>query len=179
MTASEKVQTPGNLLLGAGCVLLVYNVFYAGWTTLSLVMSLASLGMRMEMVVDALTHGDFAMLATMLGPALWVMLIQGLQLLLHLILLAPSAYIVRSALRFKRLESLTGARRSRVLLVAVPLLGLVLGLIGAVLSFNCCGLFMGAFPSLAVTILGGVAAFLVHQALEDPEVVAAFPDGPA
>lgn len=168
--ALEEVQQPGTLLTVAGAIM---AVFYGLFAVLGLVgLAFGCLGGGLT-AFGAMAEGDTGSFL-MLGWQGWVLILSTIGTILYAVLAAAGIFIFQAGSSLKELRDLEKVRKGMMAAAAVPVVGLLTNIAVSIFSLSLCGIVTYTVPQLIVLGLGGAAAYLTNEVLQNEDIVARF-----
>lgn len=172
--ALEQAQQPGTLLqVSGGATAALYGIY----GLLGVVgLLFACFGMSANVML-ALSADDPTGSLITVALSSWQMII-GILNSLMFIALAAAAFlkVFKAGAAMKELRDLDAVKSGMVFAAGIPIIGL-LGNIGlSIIRLDFCGILTWSVPQVLLLILGGAAAYLTNQVLQDETVVSSFSD---
>jgi hypothetical protein len=93
---------------------------------------------------------------------------------LYAALAAAGVMVFQAGSALKEMRDLDKVKRGMMIAAAIPIIGLI-GNVGiSILSLSLCGIVSYTIPQVIVLGLGGGAAYLTNQVLQNEEIVSQF-----
>lgn len=172
--ALEQAQQPGTLLqVSGGATAALYGIY----GLLGVVgLLFGCLGMSAN-VMGAMAADDPTSSLFVIALSSWQMIIGVLNSLMFIALAAAAALkVFKAGAAMKELRDLETVKSGMMFAAGIPLVGLI-GNIGlSLIKLDICGIVTWSVPQVLLLILGGAAAYLTNQALQDETLVSSFSD---
>ncbi len=152
----------------------INGLFWLAWGSYALFVVLLGGGIAAFVQMPAaFESGDPVTIVTVLVATMWTPAIQACTGCVDIAFLGAAAAAVLAGVRLRGLRSAGLMRVALLGLIVAPILSMLLGMVAALASFNCCGLLFGQLPTIVLLVINvGVAAW-VWTVLSDPRVAEA------